>query len=104
MTIIKFLVIIRACGEIEPCISVAYFFIMFPTVVSSVHPSLERHIFIHSMNIIGIIRSKETWRIISGGESNTIISRGKRDGSWDQIWCSLGSFMRDRSIVNGDGR
>ena len=57
-TIIKFPVLIRACGAIEPCIFVA-FLIVFPTAVYYFHPTKERTIFIHNMESNMIIRRKD---------------------------------------------
>ena len=94
MTIIKFLFLIRACGVIGPCLFVASYLTMFPKAVSSVDPTFERHIFLHNMESIRIIRRKEIWRIRRGGQSTNIIFRGNRDGSWEQIWGIAGSFMR----------
>ena len=76
------------------------FLTMFPTTVSSVQPTLESYIFLHNMESIRIIRRKEIW----SGQSNNIVYRGNIDGSWEQIWRILGSFMRSGSIINGDGR
>ena len=56
MTIIKFLV-----GAIEPCLFVAYYLTMFPTAVSSVDPTFQMHIFLHSMESIRTISSKDIW-------------------------------------------
>ena len=74
MTIIQFIVLIRACGEIQPCIFVASFFILFSRAVSYVHPTKERHIFFHSMGSIGNIRRKEIYLIMRGGQSTKIFS------------------------------
>ena len=104
MKIIKLIFLIRACGSTEDFIFVAYFLIMFPTAVSSVHPTLERHIILHNMESIRIIRRKEIWRIISGGQSTHRNIRGNIDGIWEQIWGISGSFMRVGSIINCDGR
>ena len=83
MIIIKFIVLIRAYGSIEPFLFVASFFIMFFTAVSYFHPTKERHIFINNTESIRIIRRKEIWIIRRGGKSTKIISRGNRDGSWE---------------------
>ena len=80
------------------------FLTIFTTEVSSVHPTSERHIFIHNMDSISILRWKKIWRIIGGGQSNNSIFIGNRYGIWDQIWGIPGSFMRTGSIINGDWR
>ena len=66
--------------------------------------TLESHTFLHNMEIIRIIIRKDIWLIIRGGKSTNTISRGNRDGSWEQIWDISGSFMWAGSIINGDGR
>ena len=104
MKIIKLLVLIRAFWEIEPCIFVASFLIMFTTVVYYFQPTKGRHIFLNNMESIRIISRKEIWLIRRDGKSINIIYRGYRDGIWEQIWGILGSLMQARSIINGDGR
>ena len=104
MTIIKSLFLIRACGAIEPCIFVAYYSTMFPTAVSSVEPTFQRHIFPHNMESIRIISRKEIWIMRRGGQITNMIFRGKRDGIWEHIWGISVSFMQGGSIINGDGR
>ena len=101
---IKYLVFIRACGAVEPCLFVASFFTMFTKTVSAVHPTFQRHIFLHNMESIRIISMKDIWKIRRGGQSTNRIFIGNRDGSWEQIWSILGSFMWGGSIINGDGR
>ena len=103
MTIIKSALIIL-CGSIEPFLFVAYVLAMFPTTVSSVHPTFQRHIFLHNMESIRTISRKDIWLIRRGGQSTTIIFRGNRDGSWEQNWGVSSSFMRKESIINVDGR
>ena len=80
------------------------FFIMFPTAVSFVEPTLIRQIFINKMEIIRIVRRKDKWIIRRGGKSPNRIFRGNRYGSWDQIRGIACSFMRGGSIINGDKR
>ena len=104
MTIIKFLVFIRACGTIEPCIFVAYFSTMFPTTVSYVDSTFQRHIFLQNMESIMTISRKDIWIIRRGGQVTNIVFRGNIDGSWEKIWGISGSLMRGDSIINGDGR
>ena len=77
---------------------------MFPTAVSDFPPFAVRLIFIHNMESIRVIRSNYIWRIRRGGQSNKRTFRGNRDGSWDQIWGIPGSFMREGSIINDNGR
>ena len=83
MTMIKFIFLIRACGAIEPYIFVAYFFTMFPKAVSSVDSTSERHILLHNMESIRIIRMKEICKIRRGGKITNRIFRGNIDGSWE---------------------
>ena len=104
MTIIKFLFLIIACVSIEPYLFVASFLAMFPTEVSSINSTLERHIFLHNMESIMTTRRKEIWRIRRGVKSTNIIFRCSIYGSWEQIWGVSGFFMRVGSITNGDGR
>ena len=59
MKIIKPLVFIISCGGIEPCLFVAYVSTMFPTTVSSFHPSKVRLKFIHNIEGIRIIIRKD---------------------------------------------
>ena len=104
MTIIKSLVLIRACGSIEPCLFVESYLTMFTTEVFYVEPTIKRNIFLHNTETSRSISRKEIWRISRSGQSTNIIFRGNRDGSWGQIWGLSGSFMRAGSIINGDGR
>ena len=101
----KFLVFIRACGSIEPCIFETSFFNMFHTTVSSVESTFQRHIFLQNMESIRIISSKDIWQIRRGGQGTNRFFRGKRNVSWEQIWGISGSLMQGgRSIINGNGR
>ena len=104
MKIIKFLVSIRVCGAIEHFIFVEYVFTMFPTAVSYVDPTLEMHIFIHSMESIRIIISKEICIIRRGGQITNRIFIGNRDGGWGNISGISGYFILARSIINGGVR
>ena len=104
MTVIRILVFVRARGAIDPRLFVAYFFVMFPTEVSSFFPATARLVFLHNMDKISITRRNEMWLIRRGGQSTDIIFRGNIDGIWDQIWGIASSFMRERSIINGNGR
>ena len=74
MTIITFLLHIIACGEIEPCLSVASYFTVLPTEVSSFVPNFERLILLHNMESIRIIIRKEIGKIRRGGQITNIIS------------------------------
>ena len=103
MTIIKYIVLIRACWSIEPCIFVVYFLIMFPTAISSFKPTKERHIFLHNMEIIRIIIMKEIWRIRRVVKVLTYFYKKQR--------CQLGAdlgyggiFIQVGSIINGNGK
>ena len=96
MIIIKFLAFIRACRAIEPFIFVASYLAMFTATVSSVDPTFQGGVFIHNMEIIMIIGSKEIWIIRRGGQGTNRIFRGNIDGRWDQIWGILGSLMQTR--------
>ena len=58
MTLIKFLLFIRARGAIESCLFVASFFIMFPTALSYFHPAIVRLVFDFCMGGFSIIRSR----------------------------------------------
>ena len=104
MIVIKFIVLIRACGAIEPCLFVASFLITFDTAVSSFHPTKERKIFIHNMESISIIKGKDIWLIRRGGQITERVFKGNQDGSWEQIWGIVGTFMQDGSIIKGYGR
>ena len=84
MTIIKFLALIRARGEIESCIF-SIFLIVFTTAASSFNPTRVRDIFLHIMEIIRIIGRKDIWKIRRGGKSTRIFLKGYRYGRWDQI-------------------
>ena len=70
MTVIKFLVFIRARRAIETHLFVASFIIVFPIAVSSFHHSTVRLIFLYSMGRFRIIRryEKESWIIRMGGK------------------------------------
>ena len=102
MKIIKFLVLIRACGEIEPCIFVVFFWPCF--LQHYPHPNLERNKFIHNIESISIIRRMEIWQIRRGGQITIRISEktdmtdGSRYGVHRALLCGEGS------IINGDGR
>ena len=56
MTVIEFLVFIRACGAIEPHLFVVSFFIMFPRAVFYFHPATVSLVFINVMAMVSIIR------------------------------------------------
>ena len=56
MTVIKFLVFIRACGAIKHRFS-RILFITFPGAVFSFHPAMVRPIIIHGMERVSIITS-----------------------------------------------
>ena len=77
---------------------------MFTTALSYFHPTKERYIFLHDMEIIKIIIRKEIWRIIRRGQITNIISIENIEGSWEHICGIMGSFMQEGSITNGDGR
>ena len=94
MTIIKFIVLIRAYVAIETCLFVASLLIMFSTAVPPFHPIKEIHILLHNMESIKIVIRKEIWRIRRGGQRIKIIFRGNRDGSWEQIWGIAGSLCK----------
>ena len=96
MTIIKSLVLIRACEAIEPSLFVAYYLTMFPSEVFSVEPNFQMHIFLRNMDSSRSINREEIWKIRRGGQSTNIIFRGNRYGSWEQIWGISVSFMRGR--------
>ena len=55
MTVIMFLVFIRARGAAEPRFC-SIFFIMFPRAVSSFHPATVRLVFLHGVDRVRIIR------------------------------------------------
>ena len=105
MTVITFISFIRACGSVEPCFFVAYFFIMFPTAVSSFHPVTVIIIFLYVMGRVRIIirYRKESWWTRRGVQSTNIIFRGNRNGSWKQIWIIVGYFIQAVSIINSNG-
>ena len=77
---------------------------MFPTAVSSVESTFQRHIFIQNMESFRAISRKDIWRIRRGGQGTNRVFRGNIDGSWEHIWGISGSLMRGGSIINGDGR
>ena len=79
------------------------FFIVLLTEVSSVHPTLDTHIYINNIESIRIIRRKEIWQTRRGGQSTKRIFRGNRDSIWEQIWGISGSFMQAGSIIKGNG-
>ena len=106
MTVIKFIVFIRACRAIEPLLFIAFFIIMFLTAVSYFHPATVRIIFPHRMGRVRIIRIYEKWfwKIRRGGLSTIRTFRGNRDGIWDQICGTTGFLMQMGSINNGNER
>ena len=104
MTIIKCLVFIRACGAIEPCIFVASFLTMFPTAVSSMDSTFQRHMFLQNMESFRTIGRKGIWLIGRGGQGTNRVFRGNINGSLEHIWGISGSLMQGGSIINGDGR
>ena len=104
MTIIKYLVLIRACGAIEPCIFVAYFSTMFPTTESSVHPTFQRNIFLCNMESIMTISRRDICWIRRGGQSTNRIFKGNRYVSWENIWgisSSLSSMVMGGRWIAG---
>ena len=96
MTIVEFLVFVRSCGAIEPCLFVAYYSTMFPTAVSSVDPKFQRQIFLHNMESSRSISRKEIWKIRRGGQGTNRVFRGKkvadmrRSGVYRDILCGGG--------------
>ena len=56
MTVINYLVFIRARGAIQPHIFVASFFIMFYGAVSTFHPATVRLVFLRVVVVFRIIR------------------------------------------------
>ena len=104
MTKINIIFLIRACGSIEPCIFVAYFLTIFSTSVSNVDPTFERHIFLHNIESIRIIRRKKIWWFIRVGQITNRTFRGNIDGIWERISGTSGYFMWVGSIINVDGR
>ena len=104
MTIITVFVLIIVCGVIEPCIFVESFYIVFSTAVLYLHPTFYRHIFLHNMQSIRIIRRKDIFPIRRSGQMNKRIFQDNRDDSWDQIWGIAGYLMWTGSVINGNGR
>ena len=81
----KFIVLIRACGAIEPCLFVASFLTMFHTVVSYFKPTKEMQTFIYTMESVRLIRRKDIRIIRRGVQITKRITIGNRDGIWEQI-------------------
>ena len=104
MTIIKFLVFIRACEAIEHFLFVASFSTMFHTTVSSAEYTFQRHIFLQNMESTRIVSKKGIWRIRRGGQGTNRFFRVNRDVIWEQIWGLLVSLILGWSIIDGDGR
>ena len=90
----KFLIFIKTRGAIEPCLFVAYFFIMSPRAVLSFHPYTVRITFIHCMGRVRTIicKEKESWKTRRGGQITNIFFRGNIYSCWKQIWGVTGSF------------
>ena len=80
------------------------FFILFPTAVSYVHPTSDRHTHLPNMETVRIIIWKEIWLIRRGSQSTKIIFQGNKDGIWEQIWGISGSFMQVGYIIKVNGR
>ena len=104
MTIIKFLFLIRACGATEPCLFVASFSTMFPTALSSVDSTFQRHIFLQNMESlrpsVGRIsgKSEGLFKVLTEfSEATDMESESRSRAYWD-ILCGGGS------IINGYGR
>ena len=80
------------------------FFVVFPTVLSSVNPTKDRHIHLHNMESVSIIIRKDIWRIISSVQRTKRTFRGNRDIIWGQIWVIAGSFMWAGYVMKVNGR
>ena len=54
--------------------------------------------------MIILILFKRLWVIIRGCQCINRFSRGKRNGSWEQIRGIPGYFVREVTMINGNGR
>ena len=71
---------------------------MFPTAVSSVESTFQRHIFLQNMESFRTISRKDIWQIRRGGQGTNIVFIGNRDGSWELIWGISSSLMREGGL------
>ena len=76
---------------------------MFPTVVYSFHPIMERIVFLHNTKRVQIIRRKEICRIRRGGK----ITKNNSEATYMASGADLGYsgiFIWEGSIINGNRR
>ena len=79
---------------------------MEPGAVSSCRPAMAQivtHDGILSVKII-IIQDKNLWVFRKCEQKTNRVYRGNINVSWKRIICILGSFVWERTIINGNGR
>ena len=77
---------------------------MDPGSVSSFPPSTSRVVTndgMVSVRII-IIQKNKLWGVRRGGQINSIVFRGNRNGIWKSIRGILGSYFQAGTIINGN--
>ena len=74
---------------------------MFPTAVSYVDYTFQRHIFLQNMESFRNIIRKDIWKIRRGGQGTNRVFRGNINGIWEQIWGISGSLVREGRCISG---